>query len=146
MFPADIGDSRLIPRQVLTSTPVQFVQYSSNLAIVVTIRHLANQFDIRDVGCFANRRSWFFRRAVQESVSREKNRSSRHAHPGSRIAVRVPFEPGKRRATINEELNHIAPMSDQDREAYLKSDEFRGKYSAREQQMLTHLTEITPHP
>jgi len=54
--------------------------------------------------------------------------------------------PEQRRATINEELNHIAPMSDQDREAYLKSDEFRGKYSAREQQMLTHLTEITPHP
>jgi hypothetical protein len=54
--------------------------------------------------------------------------------------------PEDRRAVINEELNYIAPLRDQERQAYLNSDEFRNRYSAREQQMLSHLTEITPQP
>jgi hypothetical protein len=54
--------------------------------------------------------------------------------------------PEQRRAVINEELNHIAPLPEQEREAYLKSDEFRARYSAKEQQMLSHLAEITPQP
>src|SRR3989442_4072471 len=44
VFPPDIRDARLTRRQALSRAPVQFVQYSSNLTIVVTVGHLSNQF------------------------------------------------------------------------------------------------------
>jgi hypothetical protein len=40
----------------------------------------------------------------------------------------------------------MSTMPGDERQAYMKSEEFRNKYSAREQQMLSHLAEITPPP
>src|SRR5215475_11893058 len=60
VFSPDIGDTRLTPVQALSRATVQSVQYSRSLTIGITIRHLANQFDILDIGRFANSGSWFF--------------------------------------------------------------------------------------
>src|SRR3989441_230090 len=60
VFPPHVGDARLTPGQALSGAPVHFVQYSSNLTIRVTVRHLANQVDILDIGRLANRGSWLF--------------------------------------------------------------------------------------
>src|SRR5260370_42448679 len=60
VFPPHVGDARLTPGQALSCAPVHFVQYSSNLTILVTVSHLANQVDILDIGRLANRGSWFF--------------------------------------------------------------------------------------
>src|SRR5439155_15744033 len=60
VFPPHVGDARLTPGQALSCAPVHFVQDSSNLTILVTVRHLANQVDILDIGRLANRGSWFF--------------------------------------------------------------------------------------
>ena len=37
-------------------------------------------------------------------------------------------------------------LIDEERRAYMNTEEFRNKFSAREQQMLSHLAEITPQP
>ena len=54
--------------------------------------------------------------------------------------------PEERRGVMNQELNRMAPMSDEERQVYMGTEEFRNKFSAREQQMLFHLAEITPRP
>src|SRR5205823_9992235 len=59
VFSPDIGDTRLTPVQALSRTTVQSVQYSRSLTIGITVRHLANQFDILYIGRFANSGSWF---------------------------------------------------------------------------------------
>jgi hypothetical protein len=54
--------------------------------------------------------------------------------------------PDERRGVMTQELNRMAPLTDEDRRAYMNTEEFRNKFSAREQQMLSHLAEITPPP
>lgn len=52
--------------------------------------------------------------------------------------------PDDRKALINRELQKISPLSDEDRRAYMNTEEFRNRYSANEQQIMGNLSEITP--
>jgi hypothetical protein len=52
--------------------------------------------------------------------------------------------PEERRQQMSEELRHMAPMSDEDRRAYMNTEEFRNKYSPTEQQIIGNISEITP--
>ncbi len=52
--------------------------------------------------------------------------------------------PEDRKVLINRELQKMSPLSDEDRRAYMNTEEFRNRYSANEQQMMGNLSEITP--
>ena len=50
----------------------------------------------------------------------------------------------ERKAQMNQALQRIAPMSDEDRRAYMNTEEFRNRFSPNEQQIIGNLSEITP--
>ncbi len=52
--------------------------------------------------------------------------------------------PEERRLQLSQELRKMAPMSDEDRRAYMNTEEFRNKYSPTEQQIMGNISEITP--
>jgi Protein of unknown function (DUF3106) len=52
--------------------------------------------------------------------------------------------PEERKAVVKQEMRHMAPLSDDERRAYMSSEEFRNRYSATEQQMMGNLMEIEP--
>jgi hypothetical protein len=54
--------------------------------------------------------------------------------------------PQEEKKKINQELRRITPMRDEERRAHLDSEEFRGRYSPAEQQMLGNLAELLPSP
>src|SRR5438128_10476740 len=85
LFPPHVSDARLTPGQALSGAPVHFVQYSSNLTIRVTVRHLANQVDILDIGRLANRGSWFFH--LEFGVAAALPMNDEMQHPGRLVQV-----------------------------------------------------------
>jgi hypothetical protein len=52
--------------------------------------------------------------------------------------------PEERRLQLGQELGKMAPMSDEDRRAYMNTEEFRNKYSPTEQQIVGNISEVTP--
>lgn len=52
--------------------------------------------------------------------------------------------PADRKQAINRELRAMAPLSDEDRRAYMNTDQFRGRFSPAEQDTVGHLAEILP--
>ena len=52
--------------------------------------------------------------------------------------------PEERQGQMRRELSKMAPMSDEDRRAYMNTEEFRNKYSPTEQQIMGNISEITP--
>jgi len=54
--------------------------------------------------------------------------------------------PEDRKAVIKREMGQLAPMSDEERRARMNSEEFRNRYSATEQQMMSNLSQVTPQP
>jgi hypothetical protein len=82
-------------------------------------------------------------RTRQEMLNRLPPQQQNQVRKSVRQFMDMPEE---RRAAINQELNRMSTMPGDERQAYMKSEEFRNKYSAREQQMLSHLAEITPPP
>ena len=52
--------------------------------------------------------------------------------------------PEDRKEVLNQEMQRMAPMSDEERRAHMNSEEFRNRYSANEQQMMGNLMEIQP--
>jgi hypothetical protein len=52
--------------------------------------------------------------------------------------------PEQRKAVISQEMQLMAPLSDEERRAHMNGEEFRNRYSAREQQMMANLMEIQP--
>jgi hypothetical protein len=50
----------------------------------------------------------------------------------------------ERQAAISQEMERMAPLSDEERRARMNSEEFRNRYSANEQQMMANLMEIQP--
>jgi hypothetical protein len=45
---------------------------------------------------------------------------------------------------MNQALQRIASMPDEDRRAYMNTEEFRNRFSPTEQQIIGNLIEITP--
>jgi len=52
--------------------------------------------------------------------------------------------PPERKAQINQALQKISGLPDEDRRAYMNTEEFRNRFSANEQQVIGNLSEITP--
>lgn len=52
--------------------------------------------------------------------------------------------PAERRPALRRELNRLRQMDEEERRAHLNSDEFRGKHSVAEQQLLSELSEALP--
>jgi hypothetical protein len=50
----------------------------------------------------------------------------------------------ERKAQMNEALQRIANLPDEDRRAYMNTEEFRNRFSPTEQQIISNLSEITP--
>jgi Protein of unknown function (DUF3106) len=52
--------------------------------------------------------------------------------------------PDDRKKAVNQELRRITAMPDEDRKRYMKSGEFRGRFSSAEQKMIRNLSEVLP--
>jgi len=52
--------------------------------------------------------------------------------------------PPDRKAQINQALQRISTLPDEDRRAFMNTEEFRNRFSANEQQIIGNLSEITP--
>ena len=52
--------------------------------------------------------------------------------------------PEERRQQMTQELKQMSGMTDEDRRAYMNTEEFRNKYSPTEQQIMSNISEITP--
>lgn len=52
--------------------------------------------------------------------------------------------PEERRLQLSQELRKMAPLSDEDRRAYMNTEEFRNRYSPTEQQIMGNISEVTP--
>jgi hypothetical protein len=52
--------------------------------------------------------------------------------------------PEERRQQMTQELRRMSTMSDEDRRAYMNTEEFRNRYSPTEQQIMGNISEITP--
>ena len=52
--------------------------------------------------------------------------------------------PEDRKVAINQELRHMLGMPDDQRRAYMNTEEFRNRFSPTEQQMIGNLAEILP--
>jgi hypothetical protein len=50
--------------------------------------------------------------------------------------------PQDRKVAVNRELRRMSPMSDEDRQEYMNSEEFRNKYSPAEQEMIGNLAAV----
>jgi hypothetical protein len=52
--------------------------------------------------------------------------------------------PQEQKKQFNQELRRMTPMRDEERRAFLDSEEFRSRYSVGEQQMIANLAELLP--
>jgi hypothetical protein len=54
--------------------------------------------------------------------------------------------PQERKIVLNREMRRMAPLPDEGRRDRMNSEEFRNRYSAKEQQMMQDLMEVQPQP
>jgi hypothetical protein len=52
--------------------------------------------------------------------------------------------PDDRKKAVNQELGRITALPDKDRKSYMKSDDFRSRFSSSEQKMIRNLSEVLP--
>ncbi len=52
--------------------------------------------------------------------------------------------PEDRQEMIKGEIRRMAPLPDDERRAYMNTEEFRNRYSPNEQQIMSNLAEIEP--
>ena len=52
--------------------------------------------------------------------------------------------PNDRKKAVNQELRRITALPDQDRKSYMKSEDFRSRFSSSEQKMIRNLSEVLP--
>jgi hypothetical protein len=52
--------------------------------------------------------------------------------------------PDDRKKAVNQELRRITALPDKDRKSYMKSDDFRSRFSPSEQKMIRNLSEVLP--
>ncbi len=52
--------------------------------------------------------------------------------------------PDDRRKAVNQELRRITALPEKDRKSYMKSEDFRSRFSSSEQKMIRNLSEVLP--
>ncbi len=85
----------------------------------------------------------------QQSRQLEQLRKFDSLSPDRQKDVRISMQersrlPDDRKKAVNDELRRITALPDKDRKSYMKSEDFRSRFSSSEQKMIRNLSEVLP--
>jgi hypothetical protein len=86
---------------------------------------------------------------AQQSRQLEQLKKFNSLSPDRQKDVRLSMQdrsqlPDDRRKAVNEELRRITALPDKERKSYMKSEDFRSRFSSSEQKMIRNLSEVLP--
>lgn len=86
---------------------------------------------------------------AQQSRQLEQLKKFNSLSPDRQKDVRISMQdrsqlPDDRKKAVNQELRRIAALPEKDRKTYMKSEDFRSRFSSSEQKMIRNLSEVLP--
>ncbi len=86
---------------------------------------------------------------AQQSRQLEQLKKFNSLSPDRQKDVRTSMQdrgelPEDRKNAVNQELRRITALPDKDRKSYMKSEDFRSRFSSSEQKMIRNLSEVLP--